>query len=172
MHNIKTLIDEQTLTKRIEELANQIMDDYGDEKITLICILKGSIYFMSELSKRITNDVELEFMRVSSYGDATESSGKVDLKLDLDNNIEGKNIIIVEDIIDTGRTLFYLKDYLNSKNPASIKICVLLDKKERRVCDIEADYVAFQVPDKFVIGYGLDKAGKYRNLPYIGYIEE
>lgn len=171
MDNIKILFDEQTIEKRIKELANEIMDDYQNQAITLICILKGSIYFTTELSKRINNEVELEFMRVSSYGNSTESSGKIDVKLDLDKDITGKNIIIVEDIIDTGRTLFYLKNYLLTKNPASLKICTLLDKKERRVCDIEADYVAFNVPNKFVIGYGMDNAEKCRNLPYIGYIE-
>ena len=172
MDNIKVLINEQELATRIEELATKIMSDYHDEQITLICILKGSIYFTTELSKRIKNDVELEFMRISSYNDSTESSGNLDIKLDLDKDITNKNVIIVEDIIDTGRTLSYLKDYLSSKNPKTLKICTLLDKKERRVCNIEADYVAFQVPNKFVIGYGMDMAEKYRNLPFIGYIEE
>lgn len=172
MDNIKVLINEQELATRIEELATKIMSDYYDEQITLICILKGSLYFTTELSKRIKNDVELEFMRISSYNDSTESSGNLDIKLDLDKDITNKNVIIVEDIIDTGRTLSYLKDYLSSKNPKTLKICTLLDKKERRVCNIEADYVAFQVPNKFVIGYGMDMAEKYRNLPYIGYIEE
>ena len=172
MDNIKVLINEQKLASRIEELATKIMSDYYDEQITLICILKGSLYFTTELSKRIKNDVELEFMRISSYNDSTESSGNLDIKLDLDKDITNKNVIIVEDIIDTGRTLSYLKDYLSSKNPKTLKICTLLDKKERRVCNIEADYVAFQVPNKFVIGYGMDMTEKYRNLPYIGYIEE
>lgn len=171
MEEIKVLIDEKTLEEKIEQLAEQIMKDYEGKKITFVCILKGSVYFTTELSKKIKNDVELEFIRVSSYGASTVSSGKIDLKVDLDSSVEGKDVIIIEDIIDTGRTLAYLKEHLKSKNPNSVKICTLLDKKERRVCDIDADYVAFQIPDKFVVGYGLDVDEKYRNLPYIGYFE-
>lgn len=172
MEKVKVLIDEETLTKRIQELAEQIMQDYKNKPITLICILKGSIYFTTELSKRIKNEVELEFIRVSSYGSSTESSGEIDLKLGLDKSIAQKDVIIIEDIIDTGRTLSYLKDYLKSQNPNSVKLAALLDKKERRVCDIEGDYVGFSIPDKFVVGFGLDVDEKYRNLPYIGYIEK
>ena len=171
MGNIKVLIDEKSLKTKINQLAEQIMKDYKNKDITFICILKGSIYFTTELSKRIKNNIELEFIRVSSYGESTESSGEITLKLDLDSSIEGKDVIIIEDIIDTGRTLLYLKNHLNKMKPNSLKICTLLDKKERRVCDIEADYVAFQIPDKFVVGYGLDVNETYRNLPYIGYIE-
>lgn len=171
MEEIKVLIDEKTLEEKIEQLAEQIMKDYEGKKITFVCILKGSVYFTTALSKKIKNDVELEFIRVSSYGASTVSSGKIDLKVDLDSSVEGKDVIIIEDIIDTGRTLAYLKEHLKSKNPNSVKICTLLDKKERRVCDIDADYVAFQIPDKFVVGYGLDVDEKYRNLPYIGYFE-
>ena len=171
MSNIKVLINEEELNLRIKELASLISKDYDNKMLTIICILKGSIYFTTELTKNIENDLELEFIRVSSYGANTVSSGKIELKIDLDSNIEGKDIIIIEDIIDTGRTLYYLKEHLLKKNPNSLKICTLLDKKERRVMDIEADYVAFDVPDKFVVGYGLDIDEKYRNLPYIGYIE-
>ena len=172
MNEVKVLIDEETITKRIDKMAQEIMRDYGDKKLTLICILKGSIYFTTELSKRIKNEVELEFMRVSSYGNSTESSGNLDVKLDLSDSIEGKDVIIIEDIIDTGRTLSYLKEYIITKKPNSVKICSLLDKKERRVCKLEGDYIGFLVPDKFIVGYGIDYAEKYRNLPYIGYIEK
>ena len=171
MNEIKVLITEEKLQQRIKELAKQIEEDYNGKLITAICILKGSTYFTADLTKRINNDLELEFMRVSSYGSSTESSGKINLKLDLDKNIEGKDILIIEDIIDTGNTLYYLKENLLSRKPNSIKICTLLDKKERREKDIEADYVAFDVPNKFVLGYGLDVDEKYRNLPYIGYYE-
>lgn len=171
MNEIKVLISEEEIQKRVKELAKEIENDYLNKKLTIICILKGSTYFTTDLTKNINNDLELEFMRVSSYGSSTISSGTIDLKLDLDSSIKGKDVIIVEDIIDTGRTLFYLKEHLLKQEPNSLKICTLLDKKERRVKEIEADYVAFNVPDKFVLGYGLDVDEKYRNLPYIGYYE-
>ena len=171
MNEIKVLISEEEIQKRVKELAKEIENDYLNKKLTIICILKGSTYFTTDLTKNINNDLELEFMRVSSYGSSTISSGTIDLKLDLDSSVKGKDVIIVEDIIDTGRTLFYLKEHLLKQEPISLKICTLLDKKERRVKEIEADYVAFNVPDKFVLGYGLDVDEKYRNLPYIGYYE-
>ena len=171
MGELKVLIDEETLQEKIEELAEKIMKDYEGKDITFICILKGSAVFAVDLAKRIKNNVRFEFIRVSSYGDSTVSSGKVTMKLDLQDSIEGKDVFVIEDIVDTGRTLCYLKDYLKDKNPASLKICTLLDKKERREFEIEPDYTAFVIPDKFVVGFGLDYNEQYRNLPYIGYFD-
>ena len=170
MNNLKVLITEEELQKRIGELAEQIDKDYDGKEVTFICILKGSIFFTVELSKRMPNDVNFEFIRVSSYH-GENSTGVIEMKVDLQGDISGKDVIVIEDIVDTGRTLSYLKQYLGSKNPKSIKICALLDKKERRVCELNADYVGFDIPDKFVVGYGLDVDEKYRNLPYIGYFE-
>lgn len=167
MEEFKVLIDEQTLQNRIYELAKQIEKDYEGEDLTLVCILKGSTIFTVDLAKKINKKLKLEFMQVSSYGKEKVSSGKINLKLDLPNSVQGENILIVEDIIDTGRTLSYLINHLKQKNPASIKICTLLDKPERREYDVKVDYVGFQIPDKFVIGYGLDDKEFYRNLPYI-----
>lgn len=172
MEKIKTLISKEELEKRITEIAKQIEEEYKEKEITLICILKGSAFFTVDLAKKINGDVKLEFIRVSSYIDGTESSGKVEMKLDLQDSIEGKDVIIVEDIIDTGRTLSYLIDYLKTKKPNSVKLCTLLDKPERRIYNVKVDYTGFQIPDKFVVGYGLDFDEKYRNLPYIAYIEE
>ena len=172
MVEIKTLINEQELHQRIKELAKQIEKDYSGKEITLICILKGSVFFTVELAKNIEGDVKLEFIRVSSYGEGTESTGEIKMKLDLKDSIQGKDVVIIEDIIDTGRTLSYLIEYLKMKKPNSIKLCALLDKPERRIIkEVKVDYTGFQIPDKFVIGYGLDWDEKYRNLPYIGYIE-
>lgn len=171
MGELKVLIDEKTLQEKIDELAEEIMKDYEGKDITFICILKGSVLFTVDLAKKIKNNVRLEFIRVSSYGDSQVSSGKVTMKLDLQDSIEGRDVIVIEDIIDTGRTLSYLRDYLKDKNPASFKICTLLDKKERREFDIEPDYTAFVIPDKFVVGYGLDDRENFRNLPYVGYFD-
>lgn len=171
MDKLKTLIEENKLQERIKEIAQQITNDYKNKEITLICILKGSTFFTVDLSKNINNPLKIEFIQVSSYNDGTKSSGNVVMKLDLKESIEGKDVIVVEDIIDTGRTLSYLMEYLNGKNPASIKLCTLLDKPERRVFDVKVDYVGFEIPDKFVVGYGLDFDELYRNLPYIAYIE-
>ena len=172
MVEIKTLINEQELHQRIKELAKQIEKDYAGKEITLICILKGSVFFTVELAKNIEGDVKLEFIRVSSYGEGTESTGEIKMKLDLKDSIQGKDVIVIEDIIDTGRTLSYLIEYLKMKKPNSVKLCALLDKPERRIIkEVKVDYTGFQIPDKFVIGYGLDWDEKYRNLPYIGYIE-
>ncbi len=171
MEELKVLIDEKTLQKKIEELAKKIMKDYQGKELTFICILKGSAIFAVDLAKKIKNNIQFEFIRVSSYGDSTVSSGKVTMKLDLQDSIEGKDVIIIEDIVDTGRTLTYLRDYLKDKKPASLKICTLLDKKERREFDIEPDYTAFVIPDKFVVGYGLDYEENYRNLPFVGYFD-
>ena len=171
MGDLKVLIDEETLQKKIGELAEKIMRDYKGKELTFICILKGSAFFTVDLAKKIKNNVRIEFIRVSSYGNETVSSGKVTMKLGLQDSIEGRDVIIIEDIIDTGRTLSYLRDYLKDKKPASLKICTLLDKKERREFDIEPDYTAFEIPDKFVVGYGLDDKENFRNLPYIGYYD-
>ena len=167
MEEFKVLIDEQTLQNRIYELAKQIEKDYEGKELTLVCILKGSTIFTVDLAKKMNKKLKLEFMQVSSYMGEKISSGKINLKLDLPEVLEGENLLIVEDIIDTGRTLSYLIKHLKQKNPASIKICTLLDKPERRDYDVKVDYVGFQVPDKFVIGYGLDDKEFYRNLPYI-----
>lgn len=172
MEKIKTLISKEELEQRTCEIAKQIEEEYKDKEITLICILKGSVFFTVDLAKRINGDVKLEFIRVSSYIDGTESSGTVEMKLDLQDSIEGKDVIIVEDIIDTGRTLSYLIDYMKTKNPKSMKLCTLLDKPERRIYKVKVDYTGFQIPDKFVVGYGLDVDEKYRNFPYIAYIED
>lgn len=170
MGELKVLIDEETLQARIKEMAEQFMEEYKGKELTFICILKGSIFFTADLAKKIDGDVRVDFVRVSSY-EGENSTGEIRMKLDLKDSIQGKDVIIIEDIIDTGRTLKYLKEYLKIKQPNSLKVCTLLDKKERRVCDMEADYVGFTIPDKFVIGYGMDYDEKYRNLPYIGYFD-
>ena len=167
---VKVLISKEELESRITELAKQIYEEYKGQEVTFICILKGSIFFTVELAKKIPSDINFEFIRVSSYH-GENSTGVIKMKVDLQGNIKGKDVIIIEDIVDTGRTLSYLKEYLKSKEPKSLKICALLDKKERRLCDMQADYVGFDIPDKFVVGYGLDVNEKYRNLPYIGYFE-
>lgn len=173
LEEIKVLINEEELNKRIIELAEEISKDYKNEEVVLICILKGAAYFAVDLSKKIKDNVIiLDFMKVNSYGNEKESTGKINFTLDLSTNIENKNVIIVEDIIDSGYTLNYLFDYLRRKNPKDLKICVLLDKEERRKKDIKIDYIGFKIENKFVIGYGMDYEDKYRNLPYIGYIEE
>ena len=172
LDEINVLISEEEINKRIEEIAEQLSKDYNNEEIILVCILSGAVYFTVELSRKIKSGlVKLDFMKVSSYGDNTQTTGNIEFKLDISNDIEDKNVIIVEDIIDTGITLSYLYDYLSNKNPKSLKICVLLDKKERREKDIKVDYVGFEIENKFVVGYGLDYAGKYRELPYVGYIK-
>lgn len=160
------LIDENTLNERINQIADQINNDFKGETITLICILKGSLYFYADLSRKINLDTELEFIRVSSY-DGEDSTGEIEFKLDLDNPVTNKNVIVVEDIIDTGNTLFYLLKYLKSQKPKSLKLCTLLDKEERRENKVDVDYVGFRIPNHFVIGYGLDLDQKYRNIPEI-----
>ncbi len=168
---IRMLISEEDVDKRICEIAEQISADYEGKQVHLICILKGGVFFMCELAKRISVPVSMDFMSVSSYGADTKSSGVVKIVKDLDESLEGRDVLIVEDIIDSGRTLYYLIDVLQKRNPASIRLCTLLDKPERRVRDVKVDYICFDIPDKFVVGYGLDYAQKYRNLPYIGVVE-
>ena len=168
---INVLISEEEVAKRISELGEQISKEYKGKEIHIICVLKGGIFFTCELAKHITVPVTLDFMSVSSYGEGQISSGRVKIVKDLDEPIEGKDVLIVEDIIDSGNTLRHLVDLLKSRKANSIKICTLLDKPERRVTDVEVEYVGFQIPDKFVIGYGLDYVQKYRNLPYVGVVE-
>ena len=168
---ISVLISEQDVDARIAEIGAQISKDYEGKQVHLICILKGSVYFTCELAKRITVPVTMDFMSVSSYGDGTSSSGVVKIAKDLDETIEGKDVIVIEDIIDSGRTLSYLLEILQRRNPSSMKLCTLLDKPDRRVKEVKVDYVGFEIPDEFVVGYGLDYAQKYRNLPYIGIVE-
>lgn len=172
MDDIKVLIEEEKIQGKIKEIAKKIEEDYKGKDITLICILKGSTFFTVDLAKRINNNLKIEFIQVSSYGASTVGSENIELKLDLKESIEGKDVIILEDIIDTGRTLSYLIEHLKGRNPNSLKLCTLLDKPERRLFDVKVDYTGFEIPDKFVVGYGLDYDELYRNLPYIGYIGE
>lgn len=168
---ITTMYTEEEIDNRIRELGAQITKEYAGKEITMICILKGAAPFACELAKRIDLPVEMDFMRCSSYGNETESSGVVKIDLDLDRPVRDKHILIVEDIIDTGRTMHYLLDILKSRGPADVKLCALLDKPDRRVTDVDIDYTGFVIPDKFIVGYGLDYAQRYRNLPYIGVVE-
>lgn len=168
----EVLFSEEQLKKRAAELGAEISKDYEGKPILLIGILKGSLPFMADLMRRIDGDVEIDFMAVSSYGSSTISSGVVKIIKDLDHSIEGKNVIVIEDIIDTGITLSYLSKYLTDKRPASLKVCTLLDKPSRRKVEFNADYVGFTIEDKFIIGYGLDYDQKYRQLPYISWIKE
>lgn len=168
---IHEMITEKQITEKITEMAAQINKDYEGKEIHLICILKGSVFFCCELAKRLSVPVTIDFMAVSSYGDSTESQGRLVVKKDLDEPVDGLHCIVVEDIVDTGSTLSLTKKMLLARNPASLKLCTLLDKPARRETEIEAEYTGFVIPDKFVAGYGLDYAQKYRNLPYIGEVE-
>ena len=168
---ISVLIGEKEVDQRIEEIGKQISEAYEGKCVHMVCILKGSVFFACELAKRITVPVTLDFMSVSSYGDDTKSSGVVKIIKDLDEPLEGKDVLIVEDIIDSGRTLRYLIEILKQRHPASLHLCTLLDKPERRVKEVYVDYTCFNIPDEFVVGYGLDYAQKYRNLPYIGVVQ-
>lgn len=169
---VDVLISEKEIENRILEIADRINKDYEGEELTLICVLKGGVMFMCDLAKRLNLNVRLDFMSVSSYGSQTKSSGVVKIIKDLDNSIDGKNVLVVEDIIDSGNTLSYLMDILKKRGPKSIKLCTLLDKPSRREKkDVFVDYVCFEIEDKFVVGYGLDYDQRYRNLPYIGVME-
>ena len=170
---ISILIDEKTIDAKIREVAAQISSDYAGRAIHLICILKGSAFFACELAKRLTIPTTIDFMSVSSYGSGTSSSGIIRLVKDLDEPIEGKDVLIIEDIIDSGRTLAHLVELLSTRNPASLKLCTLLDKPERRKPGITLvpEYVGFTIPNEFVVGYGLDFNEHYRNLPYIGVLK-
>lgn len=168
---VRVMIEEEAVEKRIWELGEMISRDYAGKQVHLICVLKGGVFFMCELAKRITVPVSMDFMSVGSYGDGTSSSGVVKIAKDLDETLEGKDVLVVEDIIDSGRTLHYLLEVLKKRQPKSMRLCTLLDKPDRRVADVKVDYVGFEIPDEFVVGYGLDYAQKYRNLPYIGVVE-
>ena len=168
---VKILLSEEEVDARIQAIGEQISKDYEGKEVHLICVLKGGSFFMCELAKRITVPVSIDFMSVSSYGSETKSSGVVKIVKDLDETIMGKDVIVIEDIIDSGRTLSYLLEMLKDRKPASLRLCTLLDKPDRRVVDVNIDYTGFAIPDEFVVGYGLDYAQKYRNLPYIGIVE-
>ena len=169
--NVKVMLSEEEVDKRISEIGAQISKDYAGKQVHLVCVLKGGAFFMVELAKRITVPISLDFMSVSSYGSDTKSSGVVKIIKDLDEPLNGKDVLVVEDIIDSGRTLSYLLEMLKDRKPASLKLCTLLDKPSRRVIDVDVDYTGFQIPDEFVVGYGLDYDQRYRNLPYIGIME-
>ncbi len=168
---IKKLISEKDINKRVKELSELLYKKYCDDEVVFICTLKGAVFFACELLKNYKGDARLEFLRVSSYS-GKNSSGKIELNLSISkDNIENKNVIIVEDIVDTGSTLKFLKEYIGNMNPNSVKICTLLNKEERRKVEIEADYVGFEIENKFIVGYGMDYNEKCRNLPYVGYVE-
>ena len=168
---IRVLLSEEEVDAKINEIAKIISEDYNGKQVHLLCVLKGGVFFTCELAKRLTIPVSMDFLSVSSYGSDTKSSGVVKIVKDLDQAIDGKDVLLVEDIVDSGRTLSYLLEYLGNKNPRSLKLCSLLDKPERRVVNVNVDYTCFCIPDDFVVGYGLDYAQKYRNLPYIGVVE-
>lgn len=168
---VSVLLSEEEVDKRINEIGELISKDYEGKKIHLICILKGGVFFMCELAKRITVPVSMDFMAISSYGSDTKSSGVIKIVKDLDESIIGKDVLVVEDIVDSGRTLSYLLAMLKDRKPNSLKLCTLLDKPDRRVVDVDVDYTGFCIPDEFVVGYGLDYDQKYRNLPYIGIVK-
>ena len=165
------LLTKEQLEQRIKELGAEITRDYQGKELVLAAVLRGSYVFMADLTRAIDLPLTVDFMAVSSYGAGTVSSGQVEIKKDLSDPIEGKNLLIIEDILDSGNTLYYLMDVLSARHPASIRICTLLDKPERRVKPIKADYAGFVIPDAFVVGYGLDYAEKYRNLPYVGVLK-
>ena len=167
----KVLLSEEQLSQKIAELGEEISKDYQGKEIVAICVLKGAILFMADLARAVKVPMALDFMAVSSYGNGTSSSGTVRILKDLDNSIEGKHVLVVEDIIDSGVTLKYLLKNLKSRKPASIKLCTLLNKPERRRVEVDIDYCGFTVPDYFLVGYGLDYAEKYRNLPFIGILK-
>ena len=168
--NFKELISKEEIEKRVEELAEEISRDYEGKDIEFIVVLKGAVIFATELAMKVKSNVRFEFIEISSY-EGTESTGKIKVNKDIKSSIEGKDVLIVEDIIDTGRTLSYLKEYLLSKNPKSLKICTLINKPSRRIINVDIDYNGFDIEDKFIVGYGFDIDQDYRNMPYIGYVE-
>ena len=173
MKDIKVFLSEEEIKAKVAELGKKISDDYrgSDKNLILIAILKGSVVFLSDLMRNIDIDLNIDFMVVSSYGASTESSGNIKIIKDLDINIRDYDLLIVEDILDSGRTLSKLIDILKMRDPKSLKVCTLLDKPDRRVCNVDLDYCGFVIPDEFIVGYGLDFDEKYRNLPYIGILE-
>jgi len=164
----KVLLDEATIAKRVAELGKELSEEYDGKDVILVCILKGAVHFFSDLARRMTCHLEMDFMSISSYGNSSKTSGIVRIAKDLDTSITGRHVLIVEDIMDSGLTLHHLTGLLRSRQPASLKIVCLLDKPERRECDIKPDYTGFVIPNEFVLGYGLDCEGFYRNLPYVG----
>lgn len=169
--HIKVLLSEQEVDEKIQQIGDQISKEYEGKVVHLVCVLRGGSFFMCELAKRITTPVTIDFMSVSSYGMDVKSTGVVKIVKDLDEPLLGKNVIVVEDIVDSGRTLSYLLEILKARKPESLKLCTLLDKPEQRVVEVPVDYTGFEIPDYFVVGYGLDYQQKYRNLPYIGVVE-
>ncbi len=169
--SIRVMFTEEQVDGKIRELGAKISEDMDGEPLKVICILKGASFFACELAKRITVPVSIDFMSVSSYGDGTESTGVVKIVKDLDSPVEGENVLIVEDIIDSGNTLNFLAEHFKNRGAKSVRICALLSKPSRRVVEVPADYIGYEIPDVFVVGYGLDYAQKYRNLPYIGVVE-
>lgn len=167
----KILFTQEDIWKRAQELGAQITSDYAGRELILVGTLRGAVPWMADIMKCIDLDIEIDFVSASSYGSGTISSGEVKIKKDIELEISGKDVLIIEDIIDTGNTLKALKDYFYLKNPKSVKICTLLDKPSRRTADVRGDYIGFEVPDLFIVGYGLDFDQKYRNLPYISYLE-
>ena len=167
---VEVMLTEEEVDRRIQEIGDRISKDYAGKQVHLVCVLKGGSFFMCELAKRIMVPVSLDFMSVSSYGSDTKSSGVVRIVKDLDEPLEGKDVLVVEDIVDSGRTLSYLLEMLRDRGPKSLRLCTLLDKPDRRVVDVNVDYTGFKIPDEFVVGYGLDYDQRYRNLPYIGVV--
>lgn len=168
---IEVLLSEEEVNRRIREIGDQISRDYAGKQVHLVCVLKGGSFFMCELAKRITVPVSLDFMSVSSYGKDTKSSGVVRIVKDLDEPLTDRHVLVVEDIVDSGRTLSYLLEMLKDRGPKDVRLCTLLDKPSRRVVDVKVDYTGFEIPDEFVVGYGLDYDQKYRNLPYVGIVK-
>lgn len=172
MNVSNTLISQKEIEAKVIELAKKIEKDYENQELLVVGVLKGAFVFVSDLVRNINLDLSIDFMAVSSYGMSTQSRGVVKINKDIEMDITGKNVIIVEDIIDTGLTLKYIKEYLSGKNAKSVRICTLLDKPSRRKCDVEVDYIGFEIEDLFIVGYGIDCKEKYRNLPYIAYVQE
>ncbi len=170
-HHVEVMLTEEEVDAKIKAIGEQISKDYAGKTVHLICVLKGGTFFMCELAKRISVPVTMDFMSVSSYGSDTKSSGIVKIVKDLDESIKDKDVIVIEDIIDSGRTLSHLLELLQNRSPKSLRLCTLLDKPDRRVVDVNVDYTGFCIPDEFVVGYGLDYDQKYRNLPYIGVVK-
>jgi hypoxanthine phosphoribosyltransferase len=167
----EVLLDEQAIAAKVRELGRAIAEDYRGKDVVLVSILKGALPFLADLMRQMPIPLALDFLEVSSYGAATESSGNVRILKDLAKSIEGRDVVVVEDILDTGQTLAYVIEHLHSKHPASVRLCTLLDKPARRIVPIQIDYRGFEIPDKFVVGYGLDYAERYRNLPFIGVLK-
>jgi hypoxanthine phosphoribosyltransferase len=168
---VEVLIDEETLRRRVAELGEEISADYDGRDLLLLGVLKGAVFFMADLMRQLTVPCEIDFMAISSYGASTDSSGVVRILKDLDINIEGRHVLVVEDIIDSGLTLSYLMRNLESREPATLEVCALMTKPERREIEVPVRYVGFEIPNRFVIGYGLDFAERYRNLPYVGVLD-